>query len=315
MNNDLKLAVIIPCYKIGKSIKTVIEPLLNKGLNIYVIDDACPFETGKYVDKNYKDNIKVITHDNNSGVGAAMITGYKAALQDNIDIMIKIDGDGQMNPDYINDLIAPIRAGFADYTKGNRFYNLEYLLSMPKIRILGNAILSFANKLSSGYWNIFDVNNGYTAITSSILKNIPLNKIHKGYFFESDMLFRLNLCRAVVVDVPMPAIYGDEISGLKIHKIIPIFIKYHIKNFIKRIIYNYFIRDMSIASFELLIGLVFIFNGISVGLYNWIENYNLGLSTPNGTIMLVAIQLILGVQFLLAFISADISSVPRNRIF
>src|SRR5690606_23713788 len=129
---------------------------------------------------------------------------------DGADVVVKMDGDGQMDPVYLDNLIAPILAGQADYTKGNRFFDLETLRSMPTIRIFGNAILSFMNKLSTGYWDIFDPTNGYTAIHRSLISVIPWNKVSDRYFFESDLLFRLNTFRAVVKDVPMVAQYGDE---------------------------------------------------------------------------------------------------------
>lgn len=165
------------------------------------------------------------------------MTGYRAALKDGIDIIVKIDSDGQMDPALIIDFVGPIVDGEADYTKGNRFFELEKVKSMPRIRLIGNAILSFMCKLSSGYWNLFDPTNGFTAIHADVARRLPFNSISKRYFFESDILFRLNTLRAVVIDIPMEAEYGDEISNLKISRIVGEFLVKHSKNFIKRIFY------------------------------------------------------------------------------
>ena len=137
--------------------------------------------------------------------------------------------------------------GQADYTKGNRFYDLAEIRRMPRIRILGNAMLSFMTKISSGYWDLFDPTNGYTAIHTRVLAKLPLEKISRRYFFETDMLFRLNVARATVVDVPMDAVYGAEISNLKVSRVLADFGFKHFRNACKRIFYSYFLRDMSLC--------------------------------------------------------------------
>ncbi len=151
---------------------------------------------------------------------------------------MKIDGDGQMDPSLIPVFVFPIAAGEADYAKGNRFFDLETIRIMPKVRLFGNAVLSFMCKLSSGYWNLFDPTNGYTAIHADVARRLPFDKISRRYFFETDMLFRLNTLRAVVVDVPMEAKYGNEESNLKISRIVGEFFAKHVRNFLKRIFYN-----------------------------------------------------------------------------
>ncbi len=240
--------------------------------------------------------------------------GYEAALADGMDIIVKIDGDGQMDPHLILDFVMPIARGEADYTKGNRFFNLEEIRAMPQLRIFGNAILSFMNKLSSGYWDIFDPTNGYTAIHSDVARHLPLKKISRRYFFETDMLFRLNILRAVVVDIPMDAKYGDEVSHLKISKIIGEFFFKHLRNFGKRIFYNYYLRDMSLASFELPVGMMMFGWGVIFGLIHWFESLNSGITTSAGTVMLSALPVIIGMQFILAFIGYDIATVPKRVI-
>jgi glycosyltransferase involved in cell wall biosynthesis len=248
------------------------------------------------------------------GVGGAMISGYRLALTKGANILIKIDGDGQMDPNLIPKFIHPIIDGMADYTKGNRFYDLSSLKSMPPARLFGNAVLSFLNKISSGYWNLFDPTNGYTAIHAKLLNRIPFEKISKRYFFESDMLFRLNLLRAKVVDVPMMALYGNEVSGLKITKIIVPFAFGHLKNLLKRIFYNYYLRDFNFASISLAIGLFSLLFGINIGLYSWYMSVKTGVMATSGTVMLATLPIILGFQLVLFFLSYDISSIPSKAI-
>ena len=140
--------------------------------------------------------------------------------------------------------------GEADYTKGNRFTSLNDLAQMPGLRTFGNAVLSFAAKASTGYWNIFDPTNGFTAIHTAVLAQIPLDRVAERYFFESDMLFRLSIARARVLDMPMSAVYGMEKSNMKIARIILPFAAGHLRNLLKRIFYNYFLRDFHVASLE-----------------------------------------------------------------
>jgi len=213
----------------------------------------------------------VIFHENNQGVGGATITGYKESLKIDADIIIKIDGDGQMDPGLVEKFIKPIANRQADYTKGNRFFWIEGLGSMPPVRLFGNAILSFMSKLSTGYWQIFDSNNGYTAIHANVLRLLPLDKINKRYFFESDMLFRLNTLRAMVMDVPMRAKYENETSTLSVNYSVFEFSYRHSINFIKRIFYNYFLRDFHIASVEWLLGTILLLFGITLVLLNGVK--------------------------------------------
>jgi dolichol-phosphate mannosyltransferase len=240
------------------------------------------------------------------------MTGYEAALSDGADILVKIDGDGQMPPELIGRFIAPILDGAADYTKGNRFYDLANLRSMPPLRLFGNAVLSLMSKFSSGYWDVFDPTNGYTAIHRRVALHLPMNRISRRYFFESDMLFRLNTLQAMVFDIPMAARYYDEVSHLKVSRIFGEFLLGHIRNFGKRIFYNYFLRDLSAASLQLVLGIFLMISGTTFGLLKWF------LSPANpataGTVMLAALPIMLGLQLVLAFLMWDMQSVPRIPI-
>jgi glycosyltransferase involved in cell wall biosynthesis len=316
MTNPLlseRIAVVIPSYKVKRHIVDVILKIPAMVWRIYVIDDACPEGSGKFVEKNIDDDrVRVTFHAQNQGVGGAVMSGYQAAITDRADVVVKIDGDGQMDASLIPCFIEPILAGEADYTKGNRFYDLEEIRAMPPMRLFGNTVLSFMSKLSSGYWDLFDPTNGYTAIHVDVLKHLPLGKISRRYFFETDMLFRLNTMRAVVVDVPMDAKYVGEVSHLKVSKILGEFLFKHTRNFLKRVFYNYYLRDLSLASIELPLGLVLLILGIVFGGYHWFKSFQLGVTTPAGTVMLAALPILMGLQLILAFVGYDINSIPKR---
>ena len=308
-----RVAVVIPCYKVSRHLLKVLEKIGPEVWSIYVIDDACPEGSGQLAKENCTDQrLKVIFHDRNQGVGGAVITGIKAALADGAGIIVKIDGDGQMEPKQIADMVEPIAEGVADYTKGNRFYDPESVRAMPGVRLFGNAVLSLMTKVSTGYWNLFDPTNGFVAIHESVARLLPYEKISRRYFFETDMLFRLNTIRAVVVDVPMDSKYGDEKSNMKIKNIIGEFLIKHIRNLIKRIFYNYYLRDVSLASLELPLGLILTFFSLFYGGYHWIQSSQTGVTTPAGTVMLSALPLLMGLQLLLAFVNYDIGAVPKK---
>lgn len=310
-----KLAVVIPSYKVTAHILDVIKAIGVECDRIFVVDDACPDHSGRYVQDNNQDSrVIVIFHEQNQGVGGAVMSGYKAAIADGAEVIVKIDGDGQMDPSLLPLFVNPLLNGEADYAKGNRFFDLESLQAMPKVRLFGNSILSLMTKVSSGYWNLFDPTNGYTAIHASVAKHLPFTKISQRYFFETDMLFRLNTLRAVVIDVPMDSKYEDEESNLKITRIMGEFFIKHLRNTIKRIFYNYYLRDMSLASLELPIGFLMMSFGVLYGGYNWYASSLTQSITPAGTVVLSAITLVMGLQLLLAFIGYDIASIPVRPI-
>lgn len=311
-NDQVTIAVVIPSYRVILHVLDVIGRIGPLCQRIYVVDDCCPDGSGTYVEDNCSDpRVCVLRTPCNMGVGGAVMEGYRVAIQEGATIIVKMDGDGQMAPELLREFVAPILAGSADYTKGNRFYDLTNISRMPKVRLLGNAALSFLSKFSGGYWDIFDPTNGYTAIHAATASHLPFDKISNRYFFETDMLFRLNSIRAVVVDVPMDAEYGEEESNLKISQVLGEFLLKHLQNFCKRIFYNYFLRDLSAASIELVFGLVLTFTGTAFGITQWIKSSHNGVATTTGTVMLAALPVLLGFQLLLAFIVSDIQSVPR----
>lgn len=311
----MTVAVIIPSFKVRKQILEVIDGVINQVDAVYVVDDCCPDGTAEYVRGNRTDpRLYVIQHPENKGVGGATITGYLAAIADGHTVLVKMDGDDQMDAAYLPALIAPILRGQADYTKGNRFFGLDYLQQMPIIRLLGNATLSFVNKVATGYWDVMDPTNGYTAIHARIISLLPLNKLNQRFFFESDMLFRLSTIRAVVRDVPMPARYGDETSNLNISTVLATWPKLYLARFFKRIWYGYFLRDLNVGSVEIVLGLLSMVGGAFFGGIEWFQAASVGRETPSGTVMLAALPIILGFQLMLSAIIFDVNNVPRDPL-
>jgi dolichol-phosphate mannosyltransferase len=309
----INVVIVIPCYRVSTKIIHVLSEVPEFVSKIIVVDDNCPEKTGKIVSKaKISNKVKVLTNNANLGVGGATKAGYKEALKSNPDVVIKIDGDGQMNPKDIEKFIFAIMERNFDYAKGNRFYSISNVHQMPLIRKIGNLGLSFMSKLSTGYYEIFDPNNGFTAISGQLLAQLPLNDISDRYFFESDMLFQLNLLGAKVLDIPIPAIYGNEKSNLKITNSLIVFPKNHLINFVKRIMYKYFLRDFNIASIQLLLGSAFFCWGTIFGGITWFRNMSNNIATTPGTIVLVAIFIITGLQLLLSFLTFDMGSQKRD---
>lgn len=311
----MRIAVVVPSYKVSRHILAVITGIGPEVERIYVVDDACPEKSGDFVLANNTDKrVQVLFNPVNLGVGGATMHGYRQALNDGYDIVVKVDGDGQMDVRQIAALVSPIVAGQADYAKGNRFFDLSYVKSMPLARLLGNSALSFVNKFVSGYWNVMDPTNGFTAIHSAMIRFIPLDKIEKRYFFESDMLFCLGTIRAVVADVPLPAKYGDEVSNLRILRVILDFPSKYASRFLKRIFFCYFLRDFNAASIALLLGIPLLAFGIAFGIHAWLSSALTGVAATSGTVMLAALPAGIGLQFLLAALAYDVSNTPKQSL-
>ena len=309
------IAVVIPCYRVRAQVLAVLAGIGPEVAHIYAVDDACPEGSGDWIEQQVRDpRVRVLRHAHNQGVGAAVMTGYAAALADGAEVVVKLDGDGQMDPALIRRFVQPIVRGQADYTKGNRFYDLRHIRRMPALRLVGNAGLSFMAKLSTGYWHLFDPTNGYTAIHARVARLVQRDEVSARYFFESDLLFRLNTLRAVVVDIPMSARYGDESSSLRVGRALGEFAWKHLRNLGKRLFYSYFLRDMTVASLELLAGLALLGFGVVFGALQWSHALQTGVLTPTGTVMLAALPTLLGLQLLLAFVAFDVANVPRRPI-
>ena len=311
----MRIAVAIPCYKVTQHVLGVIAAIGPEVHAIYAVDDACPDHSGNFIQTHNQDpRVKVLFNPENRGVGGAIITAYKAAIADGMDIVVKIDGDGQMNPALLPKFIRPLLRGEADYTKGNRFFRPESVQAMPPVRLFGNAVLSFMTKLSCGYWNLMDPTNGYTAARTCVLAELPLDKLEKRYFFETDMLFRLNTLRAVVKDIPMDSVYADEESNLKIGKVLPEFLKKHASRLWRRYVYNYFVRDFNVGTLYSHFGVLLLTVGTTFGAKHWLDSALSKHPATSGTVMLAALPVLIGIQFLIAFLHYDVSNLPTDPL-
>ena len=309
-----QIVVVIPAYNESQHIAGVLARIPSEVASVIVVDDASQDRTVDVVRHIADPRVTLIQHDSNRGVGGAVCSGYQRALALGADIVVKVDGDGQMDPSQIGRLISPIVYHRADYAKGARFFEAGALRQMPIARLIGNLGLSFITKLVSGYWNVMDPANGFTAIHRQALEQLPLDTLSRGFFFETDMLIHLYYVQAVVADVQMPAHYGDEQSTLSPLKVLVTFPGKLTQAFIKRVLWRYFIQDFTACSLFVVVGMLLFLGGISFGAMMWILNGMRGLVTPTGTVMLAAVPLLLGFQLLLQAIVLDIQHVPKMPI-
>lgn len=307
------IAVVIPCYRVEATIGAVLTGLPRYVKYILVVDDASPDSTSEAIE-NFaaKDRrILLLRHERNLGVGGAMRTGFRKALELGAQIVVKVDGDDQMDLDYLPDMLLPLIDGRADYTKGNRFRDFQALQQMPLIRRIGNLGLGFLTKAATGYWNLFDPTNGFIAIRADVLAQLPLQRIDRTFFFETSMLANLYMLGAVVQDVPMPARYRGETSNLSVRRTLFEFPFKLVKTFMRRIAVKYMIHDFSMASIYLLAGLPLLLFGLIFGSIKWVDYARRDVPAPTGTVMLPTLSVLLGIQFLIAAIEIDLRSTPR----
>ena len=312
-NIPVSVAVIIPAYRVEAEIEVVIRTLPSYVTHIIVVDDASPDRTSEVVAQLTQDEprLVLIRHEHNQGVGGAMISGFSKALELKAQIVVKVDGDGQMDPAYILDLITPLLENAADYTKGNRFRDFVALRQMPIVRRFGNLALGFLTKIATGYWSIFDPTNGFIAIRAETLSQLPMERIARTYYFETSMLAELYLIDACIQDVPMPARYAEEKSNLHIRWILFEFPLRLMVTFLRRIVLKYFLYDISVSSIYLLGGVPLLLFGLVFGSIKWWKYASLNIPAPTGTVVLPMMCVLLGIQFLLSAIQIDIQAVPR----
>lgn len=314
MYQGQRIGVVIPCYRVATSIAGVIATIPDYVDTIIAVNDASPDRTLAELEALDCPRLVVLRHEENRGVGGALATGYAEALTRELDIVVKVDGDGQMAPERMIELVAPVAEGLCDYAKGNRFLHSRELRQMPLLRKLGSVALTFLTKFSSGYWHVFDPQNGYLAISREFLQQLDLERLRgRRYFFENEMLIQLNVLGARVLDRAMPARYADEASSLRISRVLLSFPYLLSRGFMYRMLNRYVLRDFSIIiPFYLLGSGLFLFGLIS-GAEAWITALRTLLPTPTGTIMLAVLPLILGLQFLLQGLLIDILNSPRGQ--
>ena len=308
------VAVVIPAYRAAASIREVIAGVPAFVRHIVVVVDGSPDKTALAARQAGDGRLEILVHERNQGVGAAVMSGYERARDLGAEVIAKMDADGQMDPDYLLALIAPIVLGEADYTKGNRFLHGRELSAMPGRRRLGNAGLSFLTKLASGYWNIFDPTNGYTAIHGSLVPLLGTAGVARRFFFESSMLLNLSLLRAVVRDVYIPARYPGNPSFLSESRAAVEFPLRLLSGFLHRLRIQYFLRDFTAVSLYLVFGVVLGLFGAIWGAWHWAISVQSGVPATTGTVMIAVLPIIVGVQLLLQAFTLDIQGAPSAPI-
>jgi glycosyltransferase involved in cell wall biosynthesis len=310
-----KVAVVVPCYRVREKIVGVVESLIGRVDYIFAVDDKCPEKSGEWLRENCRHpSLRVLFHEVNQGVGGAMITGYEAALETDAEVVVKMDGDGQMDARFLPRLIAPLLAGKADFAKGNRFFDLRALRSMPRTRRIGNFGLTLLTKAASGFWHLSDPTNGYFALRRGALGLVNFHLLDRRYFFEISLLVQLNVVRAVAVDVPIPAIDGDENSSLNPMRALVTFPGKLLGGFMHRIWWRYFIYDINIVSVFLVAGLFLFLGGGTFGAWRWSANVAEGINQSAGTVALAMLPMLLGFQMLLQAMVLDVMDKPAGPV-
>jgi glycosyltransferase involved in cell wall biosynthesis len=311
MYKDQRIAVVVPAHNEALKLGEVIATMPAYVDHIIVVDDCSSDNTSAIITSSPDPRVVGLSTDRNRGVGGATLLGYTKALELDCHIAVKMDGDGQMSPDHLHLLLDALVDQNYDYAKGNRFLAGESLHLMPRHRLVGNIVLTFVNKMASGYWHIFDPQNGYTAIKSETLRQLNLNQIHQRYFFENDMLTALNFHNARVKDVAIPARYSGERSELNPFRVGVTFPLLFLPRFWRRIYQKYVLRDFSPIALFLFMGLILLAWGIGFGVYHWVLSVLTEHVATTGTVMLSVLPLILGFQLVLQAIVLDIQETPK----
>ena len=313
---DVHVAAVVPAYNVGKEVGDVLRQMPPLVKTIIVVDDASRDDTLAVAERyaQLDPRLIIVRHETNRGVGGAVITGFQKALEAGADVIVKIDGDGQMPLWFVPQLVQPLVDGTADYTKGNRFRDFQAIRAMPMVRRFGNVVLSFLAKAATGYWHCFDPTNGFVAIRADVLSQVPLKKVDPTYFFETSMLGHLYVLGAVVKEVPMPARYAGETSSLRIGRVLRQFPGRLLAVLMRRIMLKNFVYDFTVESFQILCGLPLLLAGVIYGGYNWWWYMSRNLAAPTGTVVLSAMMIMIGVQLLISAVNLDLQAIPREPI-
>src|SRR5438132_7324634 len=302
------VAVVVPAYNEEQLVVETIRGIPGFVDRIFVVDDRSQDETAKRAREVGDARVEVIVHEQNAGVGAAIITGYKRALAERIDVTAVMAGDNQMDPAELEMFCAPIAHAELDYAKANRLVSGQAWELIPRNRYLGNAVLSLLTKIASGYWHVADSQAGYAAISLPMLDQLDLDRIYQRYGFPNDLLVHLNVWNARVRDFPSRPIYGvGERSGIRIRKVVPRISWLLVKGFFWRMREKYVIRDFHPLVFFYLLGLLMTSVGLGLGISEAVLRF-LGHQITVATIVLVALLLTSGTQFMLFSMWLDMES-------
>lgn len=308
------IAAVVPAYREEKMIGQVIDTMPDFVDHIVIVDDCSPDATSDVVRSKNDPRVTLIRHEVNTGVGGAIITAHRAAMELGSDVNVVMAGDAQMDPAYLPSLLDPVTEEGYGFAKANRFYAPESFHGMPRHRVFGNIVLSFLTKLASGYWNLFDPQNGYTAIRTDVLRRVPLDRVAKRYSFENDLLIHLNILQVPAVDVPIPARYGDEVSSIRLSKVVPELIGRLWGGFWTRIWYRYVLWSFSPIALLGFLGMILFLFGTAISIWLLFTAAGTGAATA-ATVMFAALPLITGVQFLVSALQLDIQATPSTPTY
>jgi glycosyltransferase involved in cell wall biosynthesis len=308
-----RVAVVVPAFDEEGLIATTLAGIPELVDRVYVVDDASRDGTAAAAAGTGDERVEVITHEKNQGVGAAILTGYRRALEDGIDVACVMAGDNQMDPDDLEAIAGPVARGEVEYAKANRLFTGRAWELIPRTRYLGNAVLSLLTKIASGYWHVADSQSGYTAVSRTTLELLDLDRIYPRYGFPNDMLVHLNVINARVRDVPSRPVYGvGETSGIRLGRVIPAISWLLTKAFFWRMREKYVIRDFHPLVFFYFFGTLFSLLGLVLGVTVTILRIG-GNELSVGTVVLVALLLIAGLLFSLFAMLFDMESNRELR--
>jgi glycosyltransferase involved in cell wall biosynthesis len=304
-----RIAAVVPAFNEEKLITKVITTMPDFVDHIIVVDDLSADRTSDEARSTGDPRLTVIRHEVNTGVGGAIVTGHKAALELGADIAVVMAGDAQMDPSYLPALLDPIVHEGYGFAKANRFFSTDSYEGMPKYRVFGNIVLSFMTKFASGYWHMFDPQNGYTATRRDVLQRLPLDKLAPRYSYENDVLINLNILRVPATDVPIPAVYGEEVSSIRLGRVGPEIFNLLVKGFWRRFLWKYVVGSFSPVALFLLGGLLLTLFGTAVGIWTLVETLGPPIATAGSVILAVA-PFLLGMQMLMYALMLDIQESP-----
>jgi glycosyltransferase involved in cell wall biosynthesis len=310
MYKGLRIAVVVPAHNEEALIAKTVGSMPDFVDHILVVDDASSDATGEKARAGGDGRVQVIRHEQNKGVGGAIISGHRRAIEIGADVAVVMAGDAQMDPEYLPALLDPIADDDYAFTKADRFFGFDSFQGMPRYRIFGNVVVGFLAKASTGYWNLFDPLNGYTATRTDALERLPLERIRIDYAFECDILVYLNTIRARALDVPVPAVYGDERSGIRLFRDARKLLWSMFKGFWRRMLWKYVLWSFSPVAIFLFFGLLLVGWAVAFGV--WILYWTLGTpEASTATVLLSVGPLLVGINLLIVATVLDILDTPR----
>jgi glycosyltransferase involved in cell wall biosynthesis len=310
---DRVISVSVPAHNEELLIQKVVETMPDFVDHIVIVDDCSTDATAEKVGALADPRVELVRHEQNKGVGGAILTAHRRALELGADCVVVMAGDAQMDPAYLPALLDPIVEGGCGFAKANRFFSIDSFRGMPRHRIVGNVVLSFMTKLASGYWNLFDPQNGYTAIRRDALERLDLDRIAETYEFENDLLINLNILDVRATDVAVPAVYGQEVSGMRLSRVAPAILGLLTRGFVKRVLWKYVLRGFSPIALFLFTGLALLAWSILFGM--WVIWHTLGPpEASTGTVLLAVVPFVIGVELLINALTLDIQRSPDRPL-